>query len=500
MAFVKYAKSGVVRPLITAAGWEAVCAKGRPEFNSRKAAKVVLEKYDPNQFLLTHCTIIASVDTEPVKVPLGRVVVDNFQVERKYADYYVTPETLKYINNNNDCWQRDLLLSSFRTFTGGENYVEHIQIPELSKGKIIDSAARDIGDSIYVDILVATNRKHKPLVEAIVAKQLTTLSMGCQVQFTLCTKCGNVAYDETQLCPHVKYFKGSDFYDEFGKKRKVAELCGHIKEEPGSVRFIEASWVANPAFTGAVLRNILSAEDVANINNKMNVAFSQPARTSQAGSMQKAARHVMHIPNHVRAVLAQDFGMDDPTPKKEESKPKDDSASDPIHKVVKDLADTLREETVKQIREEINNSDSNRVDLDENESNESFIKSALKIPEWNAIARTVLGTTRDQKLAKKILLGLILYKNGGWTKLIKTGSFSGCELLAVSRTMDLMTKRSSKAGESRVYRTVLAVSGMGPYQDIETYLTACRKVIGRDLSSDEASALIDKGRLFALGS
>lgn len=505
MAFTKYANAALVKPAITFAGWDEVCsgatrASLNEGFKARQAAKVVLEKYDPDQFLLSHCTIIASVDTEEVKAPLGRVMVDKFQVERKYADWYVTPGTLKYINNNNDCWERKTLLSSFRTFTGGENYVEHIQIPELSKGKIIDSAARDIGDSIYVDILVATNRKHKPLVDAIVAKTLSTLSMGCQVAFTLCTKCGNVAYDETQLCPHVKYFKGSDFYDEFGKKRKVAELCGHIKEEPGSVRFIEASWVANPAFTGAVLRSILSPEDVANINSKMNVAFSQPTRTAEMGAMQKAARRVMHIPNHVREVMAQDFGMDDPPGATPPAEPKKDDAADPIHKAVKDLADTLREETVKKIRSEISNSDSNKVDLDENRENDSIIKSALKIPEWNALARGVLASTRDQKHARKILLGLILYKNGGWSKLIKTGSFSGRELLAVSRTMDLLTKRSSKAGESRVYRTVLTVNGMGPYQDIEKYLAACRRVIGRDLSSDEASALIDKGRLFALGS
>ena len=97
----------------------------------------------------------------------------------KYADYYVTPQTSKYVNNNNDCWERKLLLACFKTFIGAENYVEHIQIPELSKGKIIDAAARNIGDSLYVDILIATSRRHKPLVEAITSGKIGTLSMGC---------------------------------------------------------------------------------------------------------------------------------------------------------------------------------------------------------------------------------------------------------------------------------------------------------------------------------
>ena len=500
MAFNKYANAAIVKPAISFAGWDAVCAKATSSFSTRSAAKVVLDRYDPKRYLLSHCTIIASVETEQVSQPLGRMVVDGFQIERKYADWHVTPNTLKYINNNNDCWERKLLLSSFRTFTGGENYVEHIQIPELSKGKIIDSAARDIGDSIYVDILVATDRKHKPLIDAITAGQLSTLSMGCQVAFTLCTKCGNVAYDETQLCPHVKYFKGSDFFDALGKKRKVAELCGHVDAEPGSVRFIEASWVANPAFTGAVLRNILSAEDVENLNGKLQVAFSQPARVAQAGGIQKAARGPMSvmIPPAVREILAQDFGMDDPNKGKDpKSEEKDEKSA--IQKAIDDLADAVREEAVKKVREEISKSESSKMDLDENRENDSIIKSALNHPEWDGLARGVLAKVRDPRIAKKVLLGLILYKSGGWGELVKTGSFTGRELLAVSRMMDMM-KRTAKAGESRVYRTVLAVNGMGPYGEIGSYLDACRRVIGRDLSAEEANALIDKGRLYALGS
>jgi len=488
MAFNKYANAHVVRPVVDMAGWIDTRRKGTVVGRSHNAreARVVLDKYDPKEYLLSHCTIIASVDTQDVKVPLGTQLVDNFQINRRYADYYVKPETLKYINNNNDCWERKLLLSAFRTFTGGENYVEHIQIPELSKGKIIDAAARDIGDSLYVDILVATNRKHKPLIDAITAGSLSTLSMGCQVTFTVCTKCGNVAYDETQLCPHIKYLKGNDFFDEFGTKRKIAELCGHVKEEPGSVKFIEASWVANPAFKGAVLRNILSPKDVANLGGKMMAAFSQPVRVADSNSMQRAAR-----------TLRAQFGQD---PTTDTQAPKDDKKdNDPIKKVVDDLASTVREKVIEKVRGEIGEDEAARLNT-ENSDNETLIKTASKDPAWRKIAKEVLTTARDVKLARKIFLGLVLYKHNGWSALVKTGSFSGRELLAVARMLDLMTKRSIKAGESRVYRTILRVGGMARFEDIESYLSACRRVVGRDLSSDEVSSLIDKGRLFDLGS
>ena len=276
MAFRKFARASIVKPDINLDGWTDVRQSAKaPQL--RTAAKVVLQEYDPKAFMLTHCTIIASVDTEHSDEPLGKHFVDGFEIDRKYADWQISPDTTKYVNNNFDAWERKLLLACFRTFIGGENYVEHIQIPELSKGKIIDAAARDIGDSIYVDILVATDRKHRPLISAISGGSLQTLSMGCQVEFTTCTKCGNVAYDETQLCNHIRYFKGNDFVDALGKKRKIAELCGHIQEEPGSVKFIEASWVANPAFPGAVLRNIISHEEIASVSKKMAVAFSEPA-------------------------------------------------------------------------------------------------------------------------------------------------------------------------------------------------------------------------------
>jgi hypothetical protein len=55
------------------------------------------------------------------------------------------------------------------------------------------------------------------------------------------------------------------FVDENGVERIVAELCGRCIEQngklvgdPKSVEFIEASWVENPAFKGAVINHYIS--------------------------------------------------------------------------------------------------------------------------------------------------------------------------------------------------------------------------------------------------
>jgi len=483
MAFLRYAYAKTIQPDIKVAGWEEIRRAGNP-FVERAAAKVVFTEFSPNDYMLSHCTIIASVDAEPGNAPLGKSVVDGFQINRKYPDWLVTQKTAKYINNNNDAWERKLLLSCFRTFIGGENYVEHIQIPEFSRGKIIDAAARDIGDSIYVDILVATHRKHQPLIASITSGALQTLSMGCQVEFTICTKCGNVAYDETQLCPHVRFAKGTPWKDAAGNERIVAELCGHIEEEPGSVKFIEASWVGNPAFTGAVLRNILNPREAAIHEAKLKSALAEMPRVPNLDLFQKAAYQLK-----ISQYGDQGDQGSDPAPKKKPEKSPFDSAVD-------DLADHLREKAVEKVRGEIHKDES---PLRDENQNDTLIKSALRNPVWREMARAVIATVGTGKPARKTLLGLILLKTGGWEAVRSAKLLTGREILALSRMIDLAHKRTIMAGEGRIYRTIVAVGGTSPYRDEAHYMAACRRVLGRDPTQDEKRVLLVKGQLFSFG-
>lgn len=494
MAFRKTANAAIVKPAISMAAWDDVRSKaqalGSP-FQKREASKVGLQKYNPNQFMFSHCTIIASVDTEDTKTLLGKQMVDGFEIDRRYSDYFITPETSKFINNNFDSWERKLLLATFRTFIGGENYVEHLQIPELSKGKIIDAAARDIGESVYVDILVATDLKHKPLINAIKTGQLQTLSMGCSVTHTTCSKCGNVAEDEIQLCNHIRYMKGNSFLDGLGKTRKIAELCGHITAEPGSVKFIEASWVANPAFTGAVLRDILSPQEYASagVFNRMQLAFSQGPRIADPNLLQRAAS-LTHKLSQFGDQGQQDFADKQPAAKE----------SDPLDKAVSDLAKHLRDKAVQKVKTDIDHENlPPRADLSEIDNN-NLIRQSSK---WQKIARVVQGKmvgARDPKLASKMLLGLLLFKRGGWKEIAAEKSFTGKEVLGVSSLVDSLEGTPKIAGEKRIYATILAVGGMSPYVDENSYLAACRRVVGRDLTTSEKDALISKGRLYDLGS
>lgn len=267
--FYKTASATVREPSTGQRKWRAIrqasnAIQQSGGFHDRRASSLSVAEFSPEEYLLSHATIIASVDSEtpPGEVKTGTLkTASGGEIYRPYEDFYVTPDTSQYVNQNFDSWERQLLLKTYDSFIGSENYQEHIQVPELSKGKVIDAVPRDLGDTIYVDILVATHRRHTQLVKQIKSGHMNTLSMGCQIDFSICSKCGNLAHEESDLCDHIVNNKGGTFVDEDGNERIICELCGH-RDQPDSVEFIEASWVADPAFEGAVLQDVLNVDQI----------------------------------------------------------------------------------------------------------------------------------------------------------------------------------------------------------------------------------------------
>lgn len=270
MAFLKYADATIERSGVEPKAWNTVRQAAAPLL--KVPVSNILPDFSAKDYLLSHCTIVASVDVE-----------DN--------GFYIKEACSKYVNDNSDAWERVLLGLTYPSFVGAQNYLEHVQIPSLSKGRIIDAVARPINnnESTYIDILVATERKHRELVAKIETGAIKTLSMGCSIKYSFCSKCGNKAEDETQLCTCIRYLKGNYFTDPNGIRRIIAELCGH-KDDPGSNTFIEASWVENPAFKGAVLRNIieLHGADETRMAAKIEEAYTKP-KESDLDAFLKAA-------------------------------------------------------------------------------------------------------------------------------------------------------------------------------------------------------------------
>jgi hypothetical protein len=216
MAFLRYANARLVNSRLEyTGGWDNVrVASGKPRMDRNlvaQAEEILKADFNPKKYLLTHATIVASVDTVPVKnAKLGAVTEGGKRIVRKTADFRIKPGCDKYINNNLDSWSRDVLLKSYKTFIGAHSFVEHVQIEDLSKGRIIDAVARDIGESVYVDILVANDRKHSDLIEQIESGNLSTLSMGCFLPGTQVSLADGtrVAIEDVQVGDMVLTHKG----------------------------------------------------------------------------------------------------------------------------------------------------------------------------------------------------------------------------------------------------------------------------------------------------
>jgi hypothetical protein len=488
MAFLKKAFAGIVHPSWGPQNWSNFVDQNRSKLANgpyrkasagpnlvAQASEILGEQFDPNNYLLTHATIVASVDTDPVpNVKLGAIEEGGRRIQRKWAEYRVRPDCDPYINNNHDCWDRPVLLKSYRTFIGGHNFVEHVQIEEQSKGRIVDAVARDIGNSVYCDILIATHRKHSALIEDIKNDRMSTLSMGCSVTETICTKCGNVAADETEMCEHIKYAKGNYEYDAQGRKYRVAELCGHSSIDPtGGVGFIEASWVAVPAFQGAVKRNILEPEIISAATQEQArqvLASPPPEWTRHPQGALKAAR--FDTPTSWPAAdLTKSAGpFDAPEDGGDEGGGEETEEKDPISELESEVEKYVLDKVKKKIKDKLT------------------------------------GDARDQASDGELATSTSDTVIHQGSKRIAHALASGTEtLLRIARSdielIDGIARLEASHGlkiSKEVYRTVLRVGSTDGHASVEKYLTQCAEALNRQPTTGEATTLVRLGRILSL--
>ncbi|MDB4278155.1 hypothetical protein N9917_00995 [Deltaproteobacteria bacterium] len=476
MAFMRYASAVLLQPHVSQRGWgkvrtAAIRSGGVPSQNLVAQATEILEgPLDPDKYLLSHATIVASVDVDHVpNVKTGRVIEHGKSINRKYGLQRITPETAKYINNNGDSWDRPVLLQSFRTFVGAHNFLEHVQIEEQSKGRILDAVARDIGESVYIDILIATDRRHNMLVGDIEAGRMGTLSMGCTVEETICTKCGNVAVDETDMCDHIRYSKLNTFIDEQGQKRVIAELCGHPDiDETGGVTFIEASWVATPAFTGAAIRNVIEPARVSERQAQhIQDVLAMPPKGWSDDATVKAASSPVAVAEGPGRVAAFDFGDEDEGGD-EGAEP--EAPADPLQGVEDELHKTMLDRVKKRIQRELSEADVEDALSPEDSTmapNDSIIKEGA--------ARLAARRGRYNVAAAAV---------------IKTAS-SDADLLNRLVTLD---QSFGLEADPNLYRAALHVGSTRSYDSLDAFMSSCRRAVGGPLDHPTARTMLRLGK------
>ena len=523
MAFRRTANAIVSRPGIEFDDWMETLRNQNegavPRHHVHRIAKTVLRKCDPKQYLLSHATIVASVDTyAPKGAKTGRLMSNGSQIDVRWSNYRIKPECHELVNNNGDAWERSLLLSTYRTFIGAHNYLEHIQLPALSKGFIVDAIARDLGKSAYIDILVATDRKHRQLVSDIVSDDIRALSMGCISLFTICNHCGNVASDDSQLCPCVLYLgKGNKFTDEVGIEHSIAELIGHASV-PNSNQFIEASWVRPPAFRGAVRRSILNPDETqvaSQLENAKKIyetrsSMSLPDGMKKAASSRRAQQDQGGDQGGDQSLDdlfgqgqdqggqdqgGQDQGDQDQGGQGDEPTQSDESGSGKSVDKIDELLDKAQEqllsimvqrlgEKLEPKPEDVGTVTSSPVDL--TAGNENFVRSS---EEFDRHVRVLFP--KVPALRKWASRAYRTVHEGG-IKAIRASKMNPKDLIVLSWIEDRVR---SKDYSSNLYKTAMKVGPLVNFPSETSFLAACRLRLGRNLSTNEEKFLIWKGRI-----
>lgn len=514
MAFRRYANAVVTHPLASQAGWERVRRSGGTRVASAsrdlvaQASEILGGRLDPDRYLLSHATIVCSVDTDPTpNVRLGKVEEGGQTVNRRWGNYLITPDHSKYVNNNGDAWTRPVLMKSYRTFIGSHNFLEHVQVEDLSKGRIIDAVPRDVGESLYIDILVATDRRHSDLVSDIESGKLGAMSMGCNVEHTTCTKCGNVAVDETEMCEHVRYQKLNKYFDNTGKQRVIAELCGHETEDPtAGVTFIEASWVANPAFTGAVMRNILAPTEVSPaMVRQAQAVLAAPPRKWVASPNARAANSVRVAED---APVFDFAGFDDTSIEPEvtdtEAKPTTDQggadakptpdaggaeeaasegatpAAKPATPAKPEAKNTDLDEPVDRLYKQMLERVEKRVDDTLKGKPSPTPEKSTMAPNENLNKEASVARTAALRVYASAVRDIV--------------STAATDIDVVDRVASLDRSVGFRT-PVHVYRTALRVGATQRYRSETAYLSACADALGRVPDQMEADALVRVGRV-----
>lgn len=157
---------------------------------------------------------------------------------------------------------------AYRTFVGSYVYLNHDNTdPRKARGAIIDAKYHDEDDEEWVEILMELDEEKCPkLCSLIRSGEIDTFSMGCNIESSTCSVCGNVAEYPFEYCDHIKR-KGVE-YD--GKL--AYEICNGIE-------FFEESVVYNPADPTAMTQAIgKTASRKTSMNKKSAYVFSDEVK------------------------------------------------------------------------------------------------------------------------------------------------------------------------------------------------------------------------------
>lgn len=216
---------------------------------------------------------------EAAKIGLQSLYADPKEVLEKYKDFDIVKEMqarkgakllwvraraidADSVNANGDYFSKKELLKeveikgekipAYKTFEGVPIYTNHKNDDiEQAKGMVVYAEWNEEQNCVYCTFFV-DEEAYPDIARNIRTGVIHDVSMGCSVDYGICSKCGNKAFTEKDYCECLKKYKGKT-HPETSKK---------IYEENYNLKFIELSCVGDGAFEACEIQEIYDVDDV----------------------------------------------------------------------------------------------------------------------------------------------------------------------------------------------------------------------------------------------
>lgn len=190
----------------------------------------------------------------------GTKVLDwGFTPEPGYL-YVTTRAISSRVNSNYDGWAPDELRKSYSSFIGRPVYVDHNNWDiNRARGVIVDARINEAKlasghEDVWVEILIEVDANAFPkLAKAILSRDIDAVSMGADIEKSICSICKNAARTSLDYCAHIPTLKGRFIESKTASGQRIRKLC---YEECIGVNFFEISFVFDPADESALISDV----------------------------------------------------------------------------------------------------------------------------------------------------------------------------------------------------------------------------------------------------
>lgn len=187
-------------------------------------------------------------DQERVTKAAHRAV---FSYETRPGYLYVRSRAISSrCNDNWDEFPAEEIAKAYGSFVGKPVFVNHKNDNHRrARGVIIDAALHedknpDGTPDTWAEVLMEIDAKQFPkLAKAILAGHIDRTSMGCDVERSICSACGNVATTPAEYCAHIPGLKGKRLFRHTASGQRVGEL---VRETCYGLSFFENSVLVEP--------------------------------------------------------------------------------------------------------------------------------------------------------------------------------------------------------------------------------------------------------------